>query len=285
MQDNNKAIHLTIENFNGSVEHYYHFLLGFFVPLIQWHALAQQTTYIRSCAVLDPLIKELNLSGIVILDKELHHSLKSLDTFQGFFLEHQTIRGFDHPEKYSRDAFRYTRDVILDTINRESSIRESIKREVTSFFRWFRPIAKHTIVINRLPSNPFYESEGAEIKTSGATRRSIPNFDEILEALGDLNPIGVTLEGKTLREQVLLFQGANIIVAQHGASLANLIFCQEGATIVEIIPKNIGHVVHYFSLLCEVLGLHYIAIEQENAHSAVNTEEIVAALRKIRNNL
>lgn len=283
MQANNKAVHLTIKNVGGSVEHYYHFLLGFIVPLIQWHTLVQQqTTYIRSCAVLDPLIEELNLSGVVILDKELHHSLKSLDNFQGFSLEHQTITGFDHPEKYSGEEFRYARDVILDVINRESSVGEIIKKQIASFFRWFRPIAKHTIIINRLPSNPFYESEGAEIKTSGATRRSILNFDEVVEALVSLNPIGITLEGKTLREQVLLFQGANIIIAQHGASLANLIFCKEGATIVEIVPKNIGHVVHYFSLLSEVLGLNYIAVEQENAHSAVNVKEIFVAIAKIK---
>ena len=64
---------LNIKNLNGSAQHYYHFLLGFLLPLASEIEDLQlndeiKSIIIRSCGPMDRHIKALNLSKIVIYD-------------------------------------------------------------------------------------------------------------------------------------------------------------------------------------------------------------------------
>jgi capsular polysaccharide biosynthesis protein len=45
----------------------------------------------------------------------------------------------------------------------------------------------------------------------------------------------------SVREQIAAFSRAKLIVAPHGAALANLIFAPPGATVVEIVTPGIVH--------------------------------------------
>ncbi|MCP8940106.1 glycosyltransferase family 61 protein [Alsobacter sp. SYSU M60028] len=56
-------------------------------------------------------------------------------------------------------------------------------------------------------------------------------------------------------EQVAAFAGARIVVATHGAGLANLLFCRPGATVVEIFPSNFVKSTYFW--LSRRLGLNY----------------------------
>src|SRR5262249_42925515 len=44
----------------------------------------------------------------------------------------------------------------------------------------------------------------------------------------------VTLSQLSFIEQAKLFYTSDVIVGEHGAGLANLVFCREGATVIEI---------------------------------------------------
>ena len=48
----------------------------------------------------------------------------------------------------------------------------------------------------------------------------------------------VTLSGLSFPEQVALFNGAELIVASHGAGLANTVFCRPGTRVVEFAPTS-----------------------------------------------
>ena len=66
--------------------------------------------------------------------------------------------------------------------------------------------------------------------------RTIANLGEVQAALSGYGFETVHLEGMSMAEQILLFQSAAFIVGPHGAGLANLLFCEPGTRVVELMP-------------------------------------------------
>ena len=75
----------------------------------------------------------------------------------------------------------------------------------------------------------------------------------------------------SVTDAIKLFQSATVVVGVHGASLANIAFCQKGTTVVEMgfnIPQA-GHYLH----LANSLELNYVGIRlQKNSRSFGATE-------------
>jgi hypothetical protein len=298
------VIHLTIKNHHGSVEHYYHFLLGFLVPLVNWYNTHDGAAYpkilIRSCAVLDPLIHDLAIPNLVVLDKEVHRSLAAQTNWDRQPLRHIHLEGYDDELLFDANLFR---NAALD-IQKRLGITDLLHPFGTS------GDTPTIAIIGRRPPHPYYLSSDAEIASAGSMRRSVPNLDEIAEAL---QPIGdvhlIYLEALPFKEQILWFMRADVIVAQHGAALASLIFCRKGTMVIEILPpetspltivrllKNsirmfLGMNIHkslkvyktLFQTLSETLGLPYYFILQKNNHSPVSSKKVhhvvIEALKK-----
>jgi len=77
--------------------------------------------------------------------------------------------------------------------------------------------------------------------------------------VGDLTALNLMLTGRTVAEQAALFRGAEIIVAAHGAALANLVFCAPGTTLVELhYPR---YTLGLYWRLARRLGLRYAAVQ------------------------
>ena len=56
-----------------------------------------------------------------------------------------------------------------------------------------------------------------------------------------------------MREQILLFQSADFIIGPHGAGLANLLFCEPGTKVIELMPST--EMRPFFWLIARKLGL------------------------------
>jgi capsular polysaccharide biosynthesis protein len=56
-----------------------------------------------------------------------------------------------------------------------------------------------------------------------------------------------------MRAQILLFQSAEFVISPHGAGLANLLFCEPGTKVIELMPSV--EVRPFFWLISEKLGL------------------------------
>lgn len=69
-------------------------------------------------------------------------------------------------------------------------------------------------------------------------KRSIRNFDELAAALVPLGFEIVAAEKLTFAEQVARFAAADCVVAAHGAGLANLVFCQPGTRVIELLSAD-----------------------------------------------
>ena len=135
------------------------------------------------------------------------------------------------------------------------------------------------MIINRMPSDPFYHSEKCELKTAGSDRRSLPNFDDLVRSLSHLSPTVVSLEGLSLEEQIVLFKTHDLIIAQHGAALANVIFCHQGARVIEICPeekiKRFKINGDFFRVLSCQMQCKFFRLIQDHSHAEVDPNQLV----------
>jgi len=68
--------------------------------------------------------------------------------------------------------------------------------------------------------------------------RTIHNIEQVQTLLSRYDFKTVYLEGMSMREQILLFQSAEFIISPHGAGLANLLFCEPGTKVIELMPST-----------------------------------------------
>jgi len=88
-----------------------------------------------------------------------------------------------------------------------------------------------------------------------ARRRRISNEEAVFELLEKKGFEKIVLEDLQLKDQVKIFQEARVVVASHGAGLANTMFMQKNQTVIELKSHNNNYWC-YFSL-ARVFGLKY----------------------------
>ena len=76
------------------------------------------------------------------------------------------------------------------------------------------------------------------ISRAHAKYRQVINEDAVMAQLALLGFINVHLERLTVAAQAALFASAQVIIAAHGSSLTNLVFCQAGTQVLEIFAPN-----------------------------------------------
>ena len=81
----------------------------------------------------------------------------------------------------------------------------------------------------------------------------------------------------SFEEQIKIFNSAQIVVANHGAGLTNIIFCKTNTQIVEIESPNFKCDV--FRNISNYLNLHYKKVKANLKTS--NNEEIFVELKNL----
>ena len=116
-----------------------------------------------------------------------------------------------------------------------------------------------------------------------ATGRRAANQKELLHLLGSFGFTPMIMEDHSWLSQLALFQGAEAIVAPHGAGLANLIFCSSSALVVELIAKDypftfcpeISHRLKLNHHLISCTPLNPLAIEASDIHVPLDQVESI----------
>ena len=85
-------------------------------------------------------------------------------------------------------------------------------------------------------------------------RRRISNEPELLTCIENYNIKTIYPEELSLEEQVAVFKNASVIVSPHGASLANIVFCED-VKIIELFNQNYGTPTFY--IMASLLGFEY----------------------------
>ncbi len=85
--------------------------------------------------------------------------------------------------------------------------------------------------------DPTLATRNIFISRRDATARPFLNAQELEDLMVELGyEIFVTGE-MTLEQQIETFSQAKVVIGAHGAGLINAVFCQEGATLIEIFPE------------------------------------------------
>ncbi len=105
-----------------------------------------------------------------------------------------------------------------------------------------------------------------------ATRRALLNEAELEAAMAARGYAIVRPDSLSVRDQIALFRGAEVIVAQSGAALANVLFCPTGARIVEI--QSNGREPVWARDIAEMIGADWRAFVE--ASSSIETEMLLA---------
>jgi capsular polysaccharide biosynthesis protein len=93
--------------------------------------------------------------------------------------------------------------------------------------------------------------------------RNIKNRKSLIEALSPLRFAAIQPEKLSFDEQALLFSTADVIVAEFGAAMANVMFCRPGTKIVEIIAE--GQHDPWSAHLCAMLELDHVVLFQKQS--------------------
>jgi len=119
------------------------------------------------------------------------------------------------------------------------------------------------------------------ISRKNATERKIINEATLEESLQSYNFKCISLESLSFIEQVTLFANANIVIATHGAGIANIIYSKK-ALLIELFPKqrNIRDA-YYFAQITGALGLEHHALLYEEETYTQNVFITKSMLRKI----
>ena len=89
-----------------------------------------------------------------------------------------------------------------------------------------------------------------------ANNRTVVNDDEVLALLTERGFELVDPGELSVREQIETFATASVIVATHGAALANLVFAAYGTTLIELFPAGCL-LPDYWRMACGVPGMRY----------------------------
>ena len=84
--------------------------------------------------------------------------------------------------------------------------------------------------------------------------RGVENEDQLVDFLRNYGFEDITLDGKTLAEQMQLFSQCEIIFAPHGAGLTNVLYCERDAQVVEFFADFVQPC---FRSLAYLSGLQY----------------------------
>lgn len=117
-----------------------------------------------------------------------------------------------------------------------------------------------------------------------ARRRKVTNEPELWTELEQSGFVKVQLEELNWPEQINAFRHAKVVVAPHGAGLANLVFCQPGTRVVELFNRSYVH--GCFWRLAALQGLDYRPVvpyggEPLGQAMSCNRLDLVADIRQV----
>ena len=261
---------LVPNQWDGSVQEYYHFLLGYLGPVLVWLERHPGTQIaMRDCGPMQPWIDaQLGQENLEILNPGA-----MLHLFAGKRHKSEVLRGFDDPTRFDPAHLEAFRAIAL----RRAGISASAAAAAG---------ATGTTVIDRATSGDFNATAAAEVPASGATVRSIPNLSEVVTSPSFFSPADAVqvVDAAYLGpiEQMQLFSSTSLLIGQHGAGLANMLWMPRGSAVVEILPPSPPWVEPIFSNLAVALGHRMTVVRQDGPHSPVDATALAGAIASVR---
>ena len=242
-----KYIYYKLSSLHGSITHYFHFLYGVLIPLLlEYQKYSKKYEHIVFIIGDDvgSMLRILMQLPIDIKLKIFLPNYNDLDV-EVIYLAPMDI----HPTRNKNDilrvnkmwAMQITYDIYKEInlcmqnwINNNDMIINN--KEIYDIIIIERKINKsHSTTLHA-------ENKWKDIMaTSGSERRVILNHSEVVKEIKNIfknnSIINISTEYLSIFDQYLLFSNAKLVIAQHVASLGNIIFMNKNASIIEIISK------------------------------------------------
>ncbi len=262
-------------NLGGRLVNYHHFFSGFLAPLIE----ILQTGAIPTDAVV--LYPDLAMMNRHIDDVLAHYNIagraipfrmgRAVATAGGF--QSILVPGFDETRRFGTQMDR--RQIAM-----LHQFRDTFAGAPEPYSG-----SPRVVFIDRGGPPEFYQSstfkqqfDSPNGKTSGTSRRAIANAADVSALLSTKFAATTAYPEKmTLRQTAALFRDADVVVAQHGAGLANLYWCNPPCFVIEILPIGLlGRESRYFRNVSHFVGLDHIFLIQSGPFAPVNLNQLEA---------
>ncbi|MFL6156314.1 MAG: glycosyltransferase family 61 protein [Marmoricola sp.] len=139
---------------------------------------------------------------------------------------------------------------------------------------WVSQLLRDRLVpagLDRVPGRNLYLARRA-----GLHNRCVLNEAEVLALLEPLGFEVVDPGDLSVAEQIRTFAEADVVVAPHGAALANIPFFSPGASLLELFPSG-SMVADYWKMTCGVTGLEYQYLSGAGPAAGISRGEFVVA--------
>jgi len=255
---------LHLAKHSGSLEHPYHFWLGYFIPICDWllRNPESRSNTVVECGPMTPWLENLNALREVSLVKP--RTALTLHLRGQENVESNIFEDLDDPRNFSRNEG-------LNNV-------QELKRV---FFPGSEPNSESMGIgiLQRNSSLPFYNSAQSESKGSGAERRSIPNINELMVLLGtEARTSIIDTSEMSPNDSVSIYSNLNVLVGQYGAGLTNMVWMPKGSLVIEL--RGPGRLFlepwdDCYKLLAGLLGHRFEVLQvQENWHSPIDSERV-----------
>jgi capsular polysaccharide biosynthesis protein len=188
-------------------------------------------------------------------------------------IETLALFGVERPELAELDLLRPIRFDTVFFISRGIGNIHSISADAVGALR------RASKEISAPPARRIY------ISRSASRRRRITNESKLVAKLSTYGFEAVQTEHMTVRNQLNLFSEASLVVAPHGAGLANIVFGQPGLKVLEIQPEGqdfSGSALYRF--LAAACGHPYgccVVPQDPDVNLAPDPERVMAALERL----
>jgi len=174
------------------------------------------------------------------------------------------LEGMDNPHTFTR------KNLIAGSTSVRNRIELPLIRGV---------LTERILIIDRATSERFYHEHGSETHMSGKKRRHVPNLRQFKEAIDlERNVEIIDFAQLTPQEQIRRAESATVLIGQHGAGLAHMIWLAPGSHVVEIAPPLPSQVRDIFQKLATTLGHTYQRVRQESVHAPIEIDLLATAL-------
>ena len=262
-----KRVVLIPNQWNGSVQQYYHFLLGYLAPVLAWaDRHPSRPIAVRDCGPMNRwfelLQPECDLDIMTVGDV--------LHVLAGNLQPNRVLQGMDYPDRFSRQ------DIVAFSDRTRKIAHE----------RCFDDLNAPSIVVSdRASSDEFFATPAAEWPESGSQKRSVPNLRETINTM-TTSDIRILDAARTdVYEQILVHTHARVLIGQHGAGLTNMIWMKPGSFVIEILPPMPVDAENIFRNLARTLGINYLVVQQASVHAPIDPRELISAIETARDQL
>lgn len=258
-------------NWQGTPEHFYHFFLGYFMPLVLWQERTEVTEVaVRDCGPMNVWF-DLLREGT---DVELIPPGVMLERLLSHRQERVILHDWDNPTRFHRSSLEAFTQAVLSRVVEPAAASGAGGAG-----------ARRITLLERRPNPDYYHSGAAETPGGGSQWRSVPNIDEIADALAPLGDVRIVDTAElTPAEQVRTVHDTDLLVAQHGAGLANMVWLPHGAAVIELLPPLPSTIDSIFRNLAAARRLGYASVDQVDLHAAVDPTAVAAAAARVMGN-